>query len=103
MYSIENDLLNEKAEIRLGDMVYAVDNRLSTYLALNRALQAEGADRNELEVVLTYALGAEVFAGVLAKDYPFPVMRRLAVLAMAAMQGVDAPEAERRFRQGAGV
>ena len=101
LYAVDGALLDARPEIRLGDRVYAVDNRMSVFLQITKDLEARAADESELDIILRHALGAEAYAEIVAQDLPFAVMRRLVVLAMAAVQDIEEDEAERRFQREA--
>ena len=101
LYGIDSAALTEKPELRLGDKIYAVDNRMSVFVSITKELRERGADESELAIILRNALGAAAYEEIAARDLPFPIMRRLVVLAMAAVQGIGEDEAERRFQRGA--
>jgi len=101
LYGIDNAALAEKPEIRLGDRIYKVDNRMSIFANITRELRERGEDESELSVILRNALGQAAYDEIAAQDLPFPIMRRLVVLAMAAVQGIGEDEAERRFQREA--
>ena len=103
LYTVDGALLEARPEIRLGDRVFAVDNRMSVFLQITKELQARGEDESELDIILRNALGAEAYTEIVARDLPFPVMRRLVVLAMAAVQDIEEEEAERRFQRETAV
>jgi len=101
LYGIDNAQLAERPEIRLGDKIYPVDNRMSVFVNITKELRERGEDESELTVILRNALGEKACAEIAAQDLPFPIMRRLVVLAMAAVQGIAEDEAERRFQHEA--
>ena len=44
LYTLDDKLLTEVPEIRVGDKVYPVDNRQKTVMAIQRAMEAADAD-----------------------------------------------------------
>jgi|GEM_PF-1625975 len=103
LYTVDSAMLAARPEIRLGDRVFAVDNRMSVFLQITKELQERGTEESELDIILRNALGAAAYEEIAAQDLPFPVMRRLVVLAMAAVQDIEEDEAERRFQREAAV
>ncbi len=97
MYSIDEKILLDKPEIRIGDKIFAVDNRLKTFEKINDELKASSGD--ELYIVLKNALGEKAFLEIEAMDLSFAVMYKIMVLIMAAMQDITEEEAERRFQR----
>ena len=99
-YQIPQADLVAVPEIRVGDRVYAVNNRMSAFTAISQGLAMRGEQESELDVILRIALGPAALDEIKAQDLPFPAMRRLVVLAMAAVQDISEAEAERRFQDG---
>ncbi|MCL2575129.1 MAG: hypothetical protein FWE33_01725 [Defluviitaleaceae bacterium] len=102
MYQIDNEKLNKRPEIRLGDKIYSIDNRLSTFRGINGMLKAleggETASSDEFEIVIGQALGLDSYQEILGMDLPFAVMQDLVVIVLAAIQDLNVEEAKRRFR-----
>jgi len=96
MYQISEDRIRVRPEIRLGDKIYSVDNRLSTYRRISAGLEGQGVD--ELEVVLGEALGRQAYEEILGMDLSFAVMQEMVVIVLAAIQDLPLEEARRRFR-----
>ncbi len=114
IYTLDNKLLTETPEIRVGDKIYPVDSRMKTFKKMDDALKKAGEsrksqdsqeseDQDEFDIIITHALGANALKEIKERDIPFPAMRKLVVLIMAAMQDIEEEEAERRFRQQAGA
>jgi len=101
LYTVDPALVTERPEIRIGDKVYAVDNRMSVFLQMDTALRNRSEAESEIDVILRHALGETALEAIHALDIPFPAMRRLIVLVMAAVQDIAEDEAERRFQLGA--
>ena len=98
LYAMDERLLTEKPEIRIGDRVYAVDNRMRTFEAMNGALNEPGGNGREFEIVLRHALGEKAYEEISDMDLSFPAMHRVVVLIMAAMQDITEEQAESRFQ-----
>lgn len=101
MYTIDGALLTERPEIRLGDKVYPVDDRKSTFDRV--AKRSDGADRGDLQVmddVLKMTLGEDAAEEIAAMDLPFPAYMRLFETVMAVITGETPEDVARRFQDG---
>ena len=98
MYEVEKVLLDAKPEVRVGDKVYLVDNRMSTFVKMNRELAEAKTELSEFDIILECGLGREAAGEIGTMDLSFAAMQRIVLLVMAAMQGVSEEEAMRRFR-----
>lgn len=98
MYKVKDELINNRPEIRVGDRVFCIDNRLSVYRAINKALQDE-PQADELEVVLKNALGEGAFAEIIEMDLAFAAMQEMLFIVLAAIQDLPLEEAQKRFRK----
>ena len=96
MYFIDDERIKKKAEVRIGDKVYGVDNRLSTFLRLTKRLDEEG---DEMETIISESLGKAAFDEIIKRDYSYPVMKDIAVMCLAAMQEIEVSEMQARFRK----
>ena len=100
MYSIDGEKLTRRPEIRIGDKIYTVDNRLSTFERLNGRMKvAEGA--GEMEIIISEALGQDMYEEIRAMDLPYGVMYEIVIIILAAIQDLTVEEARARF-QGSG-
>jgi len=98
LYEVDRVLLESKPEIRIGDRVFAVDDRMSTFAKMNRALAEAKTELTEFDIVIGNGLSEEALAEIRGMDLSFAAMHRVVVLIMAAMQGVSEEEAKRRFQ-----
>jgi len=99
MYKIAEDKLDFKPELRLGDRIYSIDNRLSVFRKISKLLSAaEGEEVDEFFVVLSNALGEGAYSEILDLDLPFSVMQEMVVIVLAAIQDLPLEEARHRFR-----
>ena len=97
MYIINNDKLTKQPEVRLGDKVYAVNNRLSTFQRMSARLKEGGEP--EYAIVLSEALGQAAFEELIKADLPLNIISELVTMTLAAMQGISTEEAQARFRK----
>lgn len=93
MYTLDGALLTGAPEVRIGDKVFHVDNRVSTVKKLDKVgredirrhhqagVRRQGRERN------------------IDMDMPFPAYLELVKLTIAAMTGEDAEEIDSRFQK----
>ncbi|MDR2183178.1 MAG: hypothetical protein LBE55_03295 [Clostridiales bacterium] len=98
MYVIDSEKLTKRPEIRIGDKIYEIDNRLSAYERINERVKA--ADGGEFEIIIGEAPGGENFAEIVRMDLPFGTMQDIVVIILAAIQDLTVEEARARFRAG---
>lgn len=97
LYTLDKQAIEDKPELRIGDKVYKIDDRYSTFERINRELQSKDSG-SEFEIIVGGALGGTALEEITALDLPFSAMQKTVTLIMAAIQGIDEEEAERRFR-----
>ena len=96
MYAIDSEKLVKRPEIRIGDRVFEIDNRLSAYERINERLKA--GDGGEFEIIIGEALGGESYADIVRLDLPYGVMQDVVIIILAAIQDLTVEEARCRFR-----
>lgn len=105
MYSIDNALLTETPEIRIGDKVYPVDDRQKTVekiIKLAPETSEDGKKDNVKMMRETFALafGKEHSREIEDMNLPYPAYLRLFETVIAAITG-ETPEAvSKRFQNG---
>lgn len=99
MYTLDHKLLTETPEIRVGDNIYAVDNRLKTVKKIREVSKDIQEDPYEgIAAVLELALGEKAAKAVEEMNMPHPAYQQLFELVMAAVTGEE-PETA-RFQAG---
>ena len=99
MYSIEEAKLTGRPELRIGDRIFAVNNRLSVFRKINNLLKSDAdTGLSELEIVIGCALGQDACDEIFEMDLPYAVMEEIVVTVLAAMQDLSVEDARRRFR-----
>lgn len=96
-YAIDKALLTEKPEIEIGNKIYVVDDRLTTFEKLNKAL--EKAKDNEFDVIFANFLGEAAAKEIKEMDLSFAATQKLSAYIMAAVQDITVEEAEARFQK----
>ena len=98
IYTSDGKLLVETPQIQIGDKLYAVDNRKSTYDKMQEAVnKANGKD--EERIILEYALGKAQMKEIDAMDLSLKGYMNLLTLVHAAIFDISFEEAEARFQK----
>lgn len=99
LYTLDNKLLVETPEIRVGDHCFAVDNRKKT-VDNAMALMAEGAQNTkQIDKVLELVLGKAAVKTLNTQDLPWPAYQKLLELVIAAMTDEDPEQVSARFQK----
>lgn len=106
LYTLDNKLLVETPEIRVGEKVYAVDNRQKTVLKIQKVSEGmTGPDatpdkaNTAMQEIMKLAFGPQAAKEIDGLNMPYPAYQRLFALLMAAVTGEDEDEYDARFRQ----
>ncbi len=91
MYTLDDKLLIGSPEVRIGDKVYPVDDRMSTVKKLDK-INTEDSD-----AIIKLAFGDKA-KEIIGMDLPFAAYIQLVKIVVAAMTGEDAEEVDARFR-----
>ena len=102
LYTLDNKLLTETPEIRIGEKIYPVDNRKKTVEKVQRLLGKGEADdpMDGISEAFKLAFGATAAKEIDGMNLPYPAFQELVVLVMAAMTGEDPAAISDRFHQG---
>lgn len=94
LYTLDHKLLTDTPEIRIGEKIYAVDNRQKTVKKIQEVSRdIKNDDPYEgIEKVLEMALGAEAAQKIDELNMPYPAYQKMFELVMAAVTGEE-PEA----------
>jgi len=100
LYTLDEKLLVDTPEVRIGDKIYAVDDRAKTMKKLNREIGAlEDQSDEVISKAFEIALGKKAAQEIEAMDLHFPAYKRAFELVMAAMTGEDPEAVAARFQQ----
>lgn len=100
LYTLDHKLLTDTPEIRIGEKIYAVDNRTKTV----KKIQAASKEINDddpysgMEKVLELAMGAKAAQEIDELNMPFPAYQQMFELVMAAVTGEEPEEIANRFQ-----
>lgn len=99
MYTLDNKLLTETPEIRIGDKVYPVDDRVNTVKKILEISKNVSDDLNGgISKVLDLALGKDAAKEVEDMNMPFAAYQKMFELVMAAITGEDVDVIADRFQ-----
>lgn len=100
LYTLDNKLLTDTPEIRIGEKIYAVDNRTKTVKkiqAVSKDISAENP-YSSMDEVLKLAMGEKAAKEINDMDMPYPSYQQMFELVMAAVTGEDPEEIAGRFQ-----
>ena len=94
LYTLDHKLLTDTPEIRIGEKIYALDNRQKTVKKIHEFTKEIQKDDpySGIGKVLELALGAEAAQEIDEQNMPYPAYEALFELVMAAVTGEE-PEA----------
>lgn len=99
MYTLDNKLLTETPEIRIGDKVYPVDDRVNTVKKILEISKNVSDDLyGGISKVLDLALGKKSAKEVEDMNMPFAAYQKMFELVMAAITGEDVDVIADRFQ-----
>ena len=99
MYTLDNKLLTETSEIRIGDKVYSVDDRVKTVKKIQEVSKNISEDPYGcISEALTLALGPKAAEEIEAMNMPHKAYQRMFELVMAAVTGEDPDVIAGRFQ-----
>lgn len=96
LYTVDGKLLTDRPEVRIGDHVFAVDDRVKTVKALMKLTQ-NGANENDADEILKMGFGSKAFAEIEKLELPFVAYQNLIELVVAAMTGEEPAAVSARF------
>lgn len=106
LYTLDKKLLTETTEVRVGETIYAVDNRQKTVLKIQKVSEEmTGTDVTPdmadaaMQEIMRLAVGPKAAKEIDDMNMPYPAYQKLFALLMAAVTGEDADEFDARFRQ----
>lgn len=100
LYTLDHKLLTDTPEIRIGEKIYAVDNRQKTVKKIQAAAKAISNDDpySGIDTVLELALGQKAAQEIDELDMPYPAYQKMFELVMAAVTGEDPEVIADRFQ-----
>jgi len=97
LYTLDEKLLTETPEIRIGEKIYPVDDREKTVKKVIKSESGQGTDPEAIDEILAIALGKGAFKEISALNMPFPAYMQLFQMVVGAMTGEESEDVGRRF------
>lgn len=97
MYALDGKYLTDRPEVRIGDKVYAVDDRVKTVRKLFEIQKQENNDFEAADKALELVFGKEVYREISNLDLPYKAYQKLFELVIEAVTGAGAEEETARF------
>lgn len=98
IYTTDGKLLVDMPQVQIGDKLFAVDNRKSTYDKMQEAV-SKAKDGNEERIILEYAFGKEQMKEIDAMELSVKGYMNLLTYVHAAIFDISFEEAEARFQK----
>lgn len=102
IYTTDGKVITEAPQIQIGDRLFAVDTRKSTYDKMQKEIEKSKGDRPEEDIILEFAFGKAAFKQIQEMDLPLNGFLNLITYVYAAMFDISFEEAQERFRKTAG-
>lgn len=102
LYTLDQKLLTDTPEIRIGEKVYAVDNRQKTVKKINEVTKGISGDDYYplMDSVLELAVGPKAAQEINDLNMPYPAYQRMFELVMAAVTGEEPDGANSQAQSG---
>lgn len=100
LYTLDHKLLTETPEVRIGEKIYAVDNRQKTVKKIQEASKMINRDDPYagIDEVLKLAMGAKAAKEIDEMNMPYPAYQKFFELVMAAVTGEEPDTIAGRFQ-----
>lgn len=99
VYTLDNKLLIGSPEVRIGDKIYAIDDREKTVRKVQALSQNENKDMSLFDDVFKLAFG-DKFKEISNMNMPFAAYQELFKIVVAAMTGEELEAVDDRFPDG---
>ena len=102
IYTTDGKVITEAPQIQIGDRLFAVYTRKSTYDKMQKEIEKSKGGRPEEDIILEFAFGKAAFKQIQEMDLPLNGFLNLITYVYAAMFDISFEEAQERFRKTAG-
>jgi len=102
IYATDGKVIVEAPQIQIGDRLFAVDTRKSTYDKMQKEVENAKGSRAEEDIILEHAFGKVAFKQIKEMDLPLSGFLNLITFVYAAMFDITYEEAQARFQRSAG-
>jgi len=99
IYATDGKIITESPQIQVGDKLFAVDTRKSTYDKMQKAIEKHDGGKSEEDIILEYAFGKSAFKQIQEMDLPLNGYLNLITYVYAAMFDISFEDAQERFQK----
>lgn len=99
VYTLDNKLLIGSPEVRIGDKIYAIDDREKTVRKVQELSQKKDKDMSMFDDIFKLAFG-DKYKEISNMNMPFPAYQKLFEIVVAAMTGEEPEAVAGRFQDG---
>lgn len=96
LYTLDQKLLTNTPEIRIGEKIYPIDDRTKTVM---KATKLDTANVENVSKILELALGQKAAKEVEEMNLPFAAYQQLLEIIIAAMTGEEPEAVAARFQE----
>ena len=96
LYTLDQKLLTNTPEIRIGEKIYPIDDRTKTVM---KATKLDTANVENVSKILELALGQKAAKEVEERNLPFAAYQQLLEIIIAAMTGEEPEAVSARFQE----
>lgn len=96
LYTLDQKLLTNTPEIRIGEKIYPIDDRMKTVM---KATKLDTANVENVSKILELALGQKAAKEVEEMNLPFAAYQQLLEIIIAAMTGEEPEAVSARFQE----
>lgn len=98
MYTLDEKLLIGTPEVRIGDKIYPVDDRVKTVKRVIKLYESGEENVDTADKILEYAFSEKDYKEISEMNLSWSAYQKLVELVIAAMTGEN-PKEEERFQQ----
>lgn len=101
LYTLDHKLLTDTPELRIGEKIFAVDNRTKIVKKIQETSKKITGDDpyTGMSEVLELAMGQKAAREIDEMDMPFPAYQKMFELVMAAITGEEPEAVSERFQR----
>lgn len=99
IYTTDGKVIFDAPQIQIGDKLFAVDTRKSTYDKMQKEMEKNKGEISEEDIILEHAFGKDAFKVIKEMDLPLNGFLNLITYVYAAMFDITFEEAQERFQK----
>ena len=102
LYTIDDKLLTERPEIRIGEKVYPIDDRQKTVEKIMQQIPKSEDDRDvskTIKEVFKLAFGPTAAKEIDERNLPFAAQQQVFEIVMSAITGESPAQVNKRFQE----